>query len=212
MRELTFMLSVSILSSMALPITSSFAQMAPMYTPDYNQTDMLAYPQIIHPSKEMIDARNKMFGYETKILGNGTEGNASNISPAAFGSNKCVNWLQNSNGTNDVYIQCSYDFGVSWSNPISLTAGIDASNLVSCGSARVFSNAWQQLNSTTERNEIWGTVSFDGGRTFGAPEQLSPLTINGSAHDPVMIPGDCEWVYYTITYENGTSRPAAWPW
>jgi hypothetical protein len=232
-KVLAFLVSVSILSTMALPIASSFAQMAPMgnlrgisttdssnvnempptlSAPPSNQTTKPAYPQIIYPSKEMIDYRNQLFGYRTIILGNDTQGNASNISPAAFGNNKCVNWLQNINGTNHVYIQCTYDAGRSWSDPIQLTSRNNASNLVSCGSAKFFSNAWQELNQNTSTSEIWGTISFDGGLTFGAPEKLSPNNLNGSAHDPVMIAGDCEWVYYTITYDNGTSGPAAWPW
>lgn len=230
---LAFLVSVSILSTMALPIGSSFAQMALMgnlsgdstngssdvierpstlSAPPSNQTTKSAYPQIIYPSKETIEYRNQLFGYRTIILANDTQGNASDISPAAHGNNKCVSWLQNIKGTNDVYIQCTYDAGRSWSDPTPLSSGKDASNLVSCGSARIFSSAWQQLNQNTSASEIWGTISFDGGLAFGAPEKLSPNIPNASAHDPVMVPGDCEWVYYSITYENGTSGVAAWPW
>jgi hypothetical protein len=159
---------------------------------------------------------NQFHNWGNVVISNnsiGQSGVSVNQTIVSSDPNVIIAWIGKSGNRNAVYMSVSNDSGRTFTSPQEITnatAG-NASHLSACASRDINSIVWQQLNNTNGRTEVWGIESSDQGHHYYR-SQLSPNNMNANAHDPVISPGSCENVLYTMTFDNGTNTIYQWPW
>lgn len=196
-----------------------------------------APPKILHLSKNQINSMNQMLGYRTVPIGNSSQGTASGLQAAAFKNTIFASWIGNINGTYHVFLSVSRDKGRTYSAPIELTSNVSSTagnpdpparpviaNLSNvCYNGTEVSLVWQQFNSTSNRYEVWGSISNDSGMNFRPEDKLAPSSIppniipaDRDYHNPTITTNNCEIVTFqgtkSISATNISTLPFAWYW